>query len=1005
LSQSPFGSLIPQGKAGENTWNARLANKLRDKGFETADFEIFFPVLKGLPRKPDVAFTNGGTHLVSGKLGANKEFDAFSSAQEYQQLIGATTNLGEVFAVVYPSSRKEAFILHLLANERHERKAWSFKGFDDVADTISEVVQERLDELKRPVEPPDAAIVRLLRQGVEVLHIYAKKANEEKLKQVFGGADFFDSMLSESVEKEDRKNVLSRAAAFLFVNQILFYHILQREISDVYPSISPNDMSSPQAIREKYFSLVLEKDYRPIFELDVASLFDPERSMDGCLRVTRLIQELARSVSTHDLIGKVFHEIIPLEFRKLVAAFYTNSAAGDLLAELAIEVPDAKVLDPACGSGTLLVAAYHRKMQLAKANSSNEQIALHRRFVENEITGLDVMAFSAHLAAVQLLLQEPLQHTENLRIGTIDSTQVEVGMKIEPFGETLRQAFKQRRIDDFESGKDVARPWEVTKGGAVSLSKGRSESFGLTKVDLVIMNPPFTSSRRLPADYKTELKEYYRRSPKYEKLITGNIGYHVYFLCLADHFLEPGGRMAVVMPFTTLIGGDFAELTRFLVTNYSIEYVICGQGRMAYSENTLFSEVMLVAKKEKPSSNQDAVLLLTKTSPTTWTHAQVESLVETARNATKRSERIDTELCIALPFEQTELLPERKMLTRLVADLDEKYSKASRQIRSLIEESGLFPTVKQLEDSGLFQMKVAEVVHGKSGTGPGHSLTRFGGDALVVCRTEDRSLREHDRLVYAGKEGDNLIIVDKATKDRFEVPKAVVVPALRRFSYIDTIDMTGMEDFVIRDRFAGAKSIFDKIISGKRADKTYDDFRSDEWRSVVDSGSSTFVFPGRINLAAPGSKLIALRSNKSMFMCSFMWGLYGLSKEDEKILVMWMNSALFFYLLLSRQTVTGGSWVKFHGKQLKKIEMLDPRKLTSAKKERLVSLYDKLSNFKWPSLIDQYSNPIEERLRLDLEILRMAGVDDKEEAARLRQLLYDAITSSLKTMKETLEAK
>jgi hypothetical protein len=56
------------------------------------------------------------------------------------------------------------------------------------------------------------------------------------------------------------------------------------------------------------------------------------------------------------------------------------------------------------------------------------------------------MAFSAHLAAVQLLLQEPLEFTERLRIGTMDSTTSSPGEVIKPFREAIRDAFKQPKI-------------------------------------------------------------------------------------------------------------------------------------------------------------------------------------------------------------------------------------------------------------------------------------------------------------------------------------------------------------------------------------------------------------------------------------------------------------------------------------------------------------------------------------------------------------------------------
>jgi hypothetical protein len=995
-----YQPLIPQGKAGENTWNARLADKLREIGYVSADFEIHFPILKGRPRKPDVAFTNGGTNIISGKMGESKEFDAFSSAQEYQQLIGGTTNLGEVFAVVYPSSRKESFILHLLANSKHERRVWRIERFEEVVDIIHEVVEERIESLKHPIEPPDASVVRLLRQGVDILYLSAKKASKEKLKEVFGGASFFDSVLSESIPREDQKTVLSKAASFLFVNQLLFYFILRRETNNFYDEIDEADISSPSVIRNKYFAKVLQKNYKPIFEIDVASLFDPELSKDGCLRVTRLVQELILSVSTHDIIGKVFHEIIPLEFRKLVAAFYTNSAAGDLLANLSISDPNIRVIDPACGSGTLLVSAYKRKTQLLKNTGEKSQ---HKTFLEKQITGLDVMAFSAHLAAVQLLLQQPLKYTEHLRIATIDSTFAKVGMCIKPFGETIKEAFRQRKILDFKDGHHRIDSSEITRSGTVAMGDTATESFELEETELVIMNPPFTSSRRMSNTYKTKLKKRFRANPRYAKLITGNVGYHLYFICLADQFLVKGGRMAVVMPFTTLVGGDFSELTKFLVQKYSIEYIVCGKGRSAFSENTLFSEVLFIARKNIPSESHRPVLLLTKSSPISWSENNVNSIIETARQCSNTGKSEDTELCTAVSFDQQELLPDRKTLTRLVLDLEKDYRIAGQMLKGILQNNDAVTTLLKLKNDNFLDLTVAEVVHGRSGTGEGHSLTRFGGDALVCCRTEERALMKHDRLIYDGHTKDFLQFRDRSTGDKFSVPKSAVAPALRRFAYINKFELTGDEDYVISKSFQGLKKMLGSILGEEKATQSLESIK-EEWASVVESGSAKICLPGRIDLAAPGSKLLAIRDKEPIFMCSFMWGISGLNKQDEKIMVLWFNSAVFFYLALARQTVTRGSWVKLHGKQLLKMQSLNLKGLSEPTKSDLVRLYDELSAFEWTSILEQYSNPPKERRKLDLGILNALGVKDNKKANDIINHLYDAIILTLRTMQATMEA-
>jgi hypothetical protein len=161
--------------------------------------------------------------------------------------------------------------------------------------------------------------------------------------------------------------------------------------------------------------------------------------------------------------------------------------------------------------------------------------------------------------------------------------------------------------------------------------------------------------------------------------------------------------------------------------------------------------------------------------------------------------------------------------------------------------------------------------------------------------------------------------------------------------------------------------------------------------------------PGRIDLAAPGSRLMAIRSKKPVFMCGFMWGLSAPTVTEEKILVLWLNSAIFFLQLLSKQTVTRGSWVGFHSKHFARADVLNLKTLSNSTIEHLVNTYDELSNFEWPSLLDQYSSPPEERRKLDKEILKALGVTG-DRADEVLSALYKAITKALNTMLATMSA-
>src|SRR5208283_443070 len=131
-----------------------------------------------------------------------------------------------------------------------------------------------------------------------------------------------------------------------------------------------------------------------------------------------------------------------------------------LLVRLALEDANVTVLDPACGSGTLLISAYRRIRQLTKGRDLAD---LHRNLVEERITGIDAMAFSSHLAAVGLALQEPLKETNHVRIGRTDSTRLTPGSYITPTEEVLPTEFRQSTLEE-QLNPDESRTRASGKG-------------------------------------------------------------------------------------------------------------------------------------------------------------------------------------------------------------------------------------------------------------------------------------------------------------------------------------------------------------------------------------------------------------------------------------------------------------------------------------------------------------------------------------------------------------
>jgi hypothetical protein len=224
----------------------------------------------------------------------------------------------------------------------------------------------------------------------------------------------------------------------------------------------------------------------------------------------------------------------------------------------------------------------------------------HARFLEQDLTGIDIMPFAAHLAAVHLSLQAPLYETQRVRLAVWDSTEATVrpGKVIPTISRELRKAYANPKLDVFSDQKARSQFSDEAyiKKGSVTPEGVGGDSIPLESVDVVIMNPPFTRQERLPDEYKSKLAD---RFKQYSHVLTGQVGLHGYFILLADTFLKDGGRLAFVLPATVLRLQSLEGIRKFLVANYRLDYIITTEQRSAFSEAARFREMLLIATKTK----------------------------------------------------------------------------------------------------------------------------------------------------------------------------------------------------------------------------------------------------------------------------------------------------------------------------------------------------------------------------------------------------------------------
>ena len=144
----------------------------------------------------------------------------------------------------------------------------------------------------------------------------------------------------------------------------------------------------PGEVLEVAWEAILDKDYAPVFRpaLDVLRALHESKAVDDAIRmVAECANRVADSLSDlgYDHAGPLYHRI--LGSAKSDGAFYTNNLSAIMLARLAFTrdlidwcdpeaVAALRVMDPACGTGTLLMAALQTiKARIAETRDPNNE--------------------------------------------------------------------------------------------------------------------------------------------------------------------------------------------------------------------------------------------------------------------------------------------------------------------------------------------------------------------------------------------------------------------------------------------------------------------------------------------------------------------------------------------------------------------------------------------------------------------------------------------------------
>ncbi len=962
------------GKPTEMSLRDLLVEELKRRGVVVVQ-EVSFRTVDGRRLVPDLVLHNGAQYIVETKLGAEtKLLDAMVQLYDYSKHISDAKG---AFAVLFPEELRRPWptdvILSIARDSKTQiscigifkdlRPSQPFRGsLYEVADWIAGHVLRPL-----VVEADTGFAIRVLREVVDFISAGVRLLQGRELEDIFGGKSVFENVLQYEEGRYPLEE-MRKAAAYLLVNQLLFYHVLTR-VDASFPVIDEDRVRRPSDLRA-YFEPVLRRDYSSVFGFDVASRL-PDSAVDVVRKAVVAVKALAPEKIRHDLLGKVFHELIPFEVRKAVAAFYTNNEAAEILSQLAIDRADAKVLDLACGSGTLLVAAYRRKRELLLKEKGEFTFEDHKRFLEEDLTGIDIMPFAAHMAVVHLALQALAagHETEKVRIAVWDSTELEPGQTIPAISRELKAAYRRPTLELFMEGKPPLEEAYVEKG-AVTLEGIGGEQIPLDKADVVIMNPPFTRQERLPKEYKNALT---KRLKGYEDYLHGQLGLYGHFILLADKFVKDGGRLALVLPATVLRVKSAAGIRKLLMENYQIEHIITAWERAAFSEGAQFREILLIARKTKALDNSKCCITSLKRLPTSTENAR-----EFAEKIKSMSQKLDCEnfyindALIMRQVAQKELKQSIENLYILISTYDLKIPLFEKRIFERSSQK-LTKTEKYLKahNGEIFEFDYRPPYHG----------------AFLV--RPFRAIKKLDEWIVKGEDTEYLTIENRFTKDEIKVPRKALVNGLRRPARTDRLDLTDMLDYIII-------CAFDKVDRVLRNPAVLE-----KWKKYVEPRLANVLISRRFDISATGTKFVAYYSALPMVGVD-MWSTRGVQQDDAKIFTLWFNSTASLLSVITKRTETRGAWMKLHEYTLKDLMILDPDRLSPEERNLLLEVFNKIKNVSFPCVLEQLRGRFWARVEIDRAVLKVLGFNETE-TNQILDYLYPSLTKEIEQLKTLMQ--
>ena len=605
----------------EEVVNTQLAILISSLGV-TADAETIH--VHGRHR-PDVLFELRGLRVVTeGKFPDYPNADELVLEDARKRVRSGIAHIAA--AVVYPlalrstpttkilEALRTSQLKYRIVTETHETEEW-FEGDPTSLMDALRRAQEALT--KDDIVEQTAKSLSYQLEGIATLWM-GQKGPCDRLSTLLG----LSPPKGETSEKaQARRETAAKVSALVLANAFIFQEQLAGTDGRVTALRRIGNESDIVGATAKHWKWIWENiNYVPIFQLGERVLNELPINANSDRAVRSLLTEAIQICSQqaalrHDLMGRIYHWL--LHHAKYLGTYYTAVSSATLLLKLAIAakweqdfsdpavLASFKVADLACGTGTLLMASAQALSDAYIRQRAANQLPLETK----DLTTLHRTLMENVLHGYDVLPSAVHLTASTLAMLAPDVAFVRMGLFVMPLG--LDHGIAKLGSLDFLSSNRVATQMALDYSHTEAIRTGAAFSqvtnAELPRLDLCVMNPPFVRSvggNLLFGSFPDERGKLQSELKKRVKQIgaSATAGLGSVFVALADRWLNPAGRLAFVLPAALVSGEAWSDTRELIAARYHLETVVSSHDaeRPNFSENTELSEVLFIARKLKP---------------------------------------------------------------------------------------------------------------------------------------------------------------------------------------------------------------------------------------------------------------------------------------------------------------------------------------------------------------------------------------------------------------------